>query len=172
MRLARSRFTDRYARLRLSFGMLILSLSVGCGFQLRGQVELPQKLARTYISADDRQSIFFRKLRESLIVNGTDVVDSPIDATAVLNVLDDDTGRRVLSVSARNIPREYEVYYRIQFSVQAGPETLIPFQEQTLVRDYTYDETQVLGKAREEELLRDAIADDLVRVVLFQLAAL
>ena len=143
-----------------------------CGFQLRGQAELPPEMARTYISTDDRQSIFYRKLRRSLQMNGVDVVESPVDSTAVLNILDDDTGRRVLSVSARNIPREYEVYYRILFSVQAGDRTMISPQEQALVRDYTYDETLVLGKAREEEQLREAIADDLVRVVMFQLAAL
>jgi LPS-assembly lipoprotein len=143
-----------------------------CGFQLRGQAELPAEMGRTYISTNDRQSIFYRKLRTSLMMNGVDVVDSPVDSSAILNILADDTGRRVLSVSARNIPREYEVYYRIEFSVEAGERTMIPLQEQVLVRDYTYDETLVLGKAREEDQLREAIADDLVRVVMFQLAAL
>ncbi len=160
---------------RLTRGAIVSVVLVGlgaCGFQLRGTVELPPQLARTYISTDDRQSLFFRKLRRSLMNNGSEVVESPVDATAVLYIQDDDTGQRVLSVSARNVPREYEVFYRIQFSVEAGAETLIPVQDQTLVRDYTYDETQVLAKAREEEQLREAIADDLVRVVLFQLAAL
>jgi outer membrane lipopolysaccharide assembly protein LptE/RlpB len=45
-------------------------------------------------------------------------------------------------------------------------------QELTLTRDYTYDSTLVLGKAREEELLREAIVKDLVRVVLRQIARL
>ena len=160
----------RIARGTLAIG--VLAGLAACGFQLRGQVDLPPQLARTYISTDDRQSLFFRKLQSSLRSNGSEVVDSPVDATAVLYIQDDDTGQRVLSVSARNVPREYEVFYRVQFSVEAGTQTLIPAQEQTLVRDYTYDETQVLAKAREEEQLREAIADDLVRVVLFQLAAL
>ncbi|MDX1482243.1 MAG: LPS assembly lipoprotein LptE [Woeseiaceae bacterium] len=144
----------------------------GCGFQLRGRAQLPAEMSRTFLASNDRQSLFHRKLRRALIDNGIQIVDSPVDATAVLRILDDETGQRVLSVSARNIPREYEVFYRIRFSVEAGETTLIEPQEQALVRDYTYDETQVLGKAREEELLRDAIADDLVRVVMFQLAAI
>ena len=45
-------------------------------------------------------------------------------------------------------------------------------QTLTLTRDYTYDSTLVLGKAREEELLRDAIVDDLVRIVLKQISTL
>lgn len=143
-----------------------------CGFQLRGRSELPTEMARTFLAAEDRQSLFHRKLRRALAANGVEIVDSPVDATAVLRILEDETGQRVLSVSARNVPREYEVFYRIRFSVEAGETTLISPQDQALVRDYTYDETQVLGKAREEELLRDAIADDLVRVVMFQLAAI
>lgn len=143
-----------------------------CGFQLRGQVDLPASLERTYISSNDRQSPFYRKLEDSLTASGVRVVDSPVDATAVLNIAVDQMGQRVLSVSARNVPREYEVFYRIRFSVESGENVLIEPQDQALVRDYTWDETRVLGKTREEELLHDAIADDLVRVVLFQLAAL
>ncbi len=151
---------------------LVMLLLTGCGFQLRGQASLPPEMGRTYISAEDRQSLFARKLRSSLMDNGIDIVDSPVDATAVVNILDDDTGRRVLAVSARNVPREFEVYYRVRFSVEGDNGMLLTPREQVLVRDYTYDETIVLGKAREEEQLREAIADDLVRAVLFQLAAL
>lgn len=150
----------------------LAALLSACDFHMRGREPLPPQMARTYLSADDRQSLFYRKLARTLADNGVQVVDSPVDATAVITVQDDDTGQRVLSVSARNVPREYEVYYRIRFSVEAGQEVLIPLQEQSLIRDYTYDETRVLGKAREEGLLRDAIADDLVRLVMFQLAAL
>ncbi len=45
-------------------------------------------------------------------------------------------------------------------------------QSLTLTRDYTYDKALVIGKAREEELLRQAIVDDLVRIILKQLSSL
>ena len=144
----------------------------GCGFHMRGQASLPVEMNRTYIAAEDRYTLFYRKLEDGLRMNGVDVTESPNDATAVLRILDDQTGQRVLSVSARNVPREYEVFYRIRFSVEAGERRLIEPQEQALIRDYTWDETRVLGKTREERLLREAIADDLVQLVMFQLAAL
>lgn len=143
-----------------------------CGFQLRSAPEMPGELARTYVSSDDRQTLFVRKLTQELRANGVDVVDTPVDATAVLTILDDETGQRVLSVSARNVPREYEVFYRVSFSLQHGEQTLLEPREQAVARDYTYNETLVLGKAREEEQIRNAITDDLVRLVMFQLAAL
>ena len=44
-------------------------------------------------------------------------------------------------------------------------------QERKWIGDYKYEDTGVLGKKKEEELLREAIADDLVRVVLMQLSS-
>ncbi|MFQ6005395.1 MAG: LPS assembly lipoprotein LptE, partial [Woeseia sp.] len=114
----------------------------------------------------------YRKLRYELRSAGVQLVDSPVDSSAIFTILSDDTDRRVLSVSARNVPREYEVYYTIWYSLESGDETIIAPQSLTLTRDYIYDETLVLGKAREEELLRDAIVDDLVRTVLKQLSSL
>jgi len=78
----------------------------------------------------------------------------------------------VLSVSARNVPTEYEVYYSIEYALMSGENSLMAPQFLTLTRDYTYDETLVLGKAREEELMRGAIVRDLVRIVLKQLSSL
>jgi outer membrane lipopolysaccharide assembly protein LptE/RlpB len=45
-------------------------------------------------------------------------------------------------------------------------------QTLTVTRDYTYDSTLVLGKAREEELLREAVVKDLVRIVLKRISTL
>ena len=50
--------------------------------------------------------------------------------------------------------------------------TLLTTRSQTLTRDYTWDETLVLGKEKEEQLLREAITDDLVRIVLIQLSSI
>ncbi len=152
--------------------VLVLALLLSsCGFQLRSATVLPIEMERTYVSTDSRHSLFYRTLRARLRDNGIELVDTPLDATAVFNILDDETGQRVLSVSARNIPREYEVYYRVVYSLQSDDKTLMSPKVQILTRDYTYDENLVLGKAKEEELLREAIADDLVRVVLIQLSA-
>ncbi len=69
------------------------------------------------------------------------------------------------------MPTEYEVYYTVVYSLATGSEVLIDNRELTLTRDYSYDSTQVLGKAEEEELLRNAIVADLVQLVLRQIDA-
>lgn len=150
---------------------LLLALSA-CGFQLRTAPQLSAQMTRTYIDTTNPHSLFYRRLRREFEAAGINVVDAPADATAVFSILSDETDQRVLSVSARNVPREFEVYYSVYYSVSSNEAELLAPQLQTATRDYTYDETRVLGKAREEDLLREAIADDLVRIVLIQLAAL
>ena len=103
---------------------------------------------------------------------GVRIVDNASAATATFTILVDETDRRVLSVSARNVPTEYEVYYTIEYGLDDGTKNLLDVQRRTLTRDYTYDSKLVLGKAKEEELLREAIVDDLVRIVLKQISTL
>ena len=129
-------------------------------------------MERTYIATSDRHSEFYRKLRAAMRDSGVQIVDNPADATATLNILFDETDQRVLSVYARNVPTEYEVYYTVEYAIYTGEKNLLETQTLTQTRDYTYDPTLVLGKAREEQLLRDAIADDLVRIVLKQISTL
>ena len=144
----------------------------GCGFHLQGQVTIPATLQPTYVEPVDRFSPFYRQITRDLQTAGATLVESPEQATAILSILADETGQRVLSVSARNVPTEYEVFYTIEYRLTAGTETLLETQALTLTRDYTYDPNLVLGKAHEEQLLREAIVDDLVRIVVKQIATL
>ena len=153
--------------------VIIVALSVAaCGFQMQGALRTPPEMARTFIDVDDRNSLLARELRAQLQSADVEIVDSATAATARLLITFEETDQRVLSVSARNVPTEYEVYYTIQYAIDAGQRRLLEPQTLTETRNYTYDSTLVLGKAREEELLRDAIVEDLVRIVLKQIATL
>lgn len=151
---------------------MVTAVIAACGFQLQGAVTTPAAMDRTYIATEDRYSLFYRELRAQLRDAGVTLVDSPEEATGTLSILVDETDQRVLSVSARNVPTEYEVYYSIEYALASGEQSLMSPRFVTLTRDYTYDETLVLGKAREESLLRDAIVKDLVRIVLKQISSL
>jgi len=143
-----------------------------CGFLLQGAFTTPAGMERTYIATDDQYSLFYREFEARLRAAGVELTDSETDATAILTISVDDTAQRVLSVSARNVPTEYEVYYTLTYRLDTGASELLPQQTLTLTRDYTYDSTLVLGKAHEEELLRDAIVRDLVHIVMKQISTL
>lgn len=139
---------------------------------MQGALTTPAEMERTYIATDDRHSLFYQKLRLRLQAAGVILADTAAESSATFSILYDETDQRVLSVSARNVPTEYEVYYTIQYAIDAGADRLLELQTLTLTRDYTYDSTLVLGKAHEEELLRDAIMEDLVRIILKQISTL
>ena len=147
-------------------------LLAGCGFQLQSDPQMPAEMERTYIDAIERNTQFHRELRRQLLAADVTIVDSPDQATAILTISADETGQRVLSVSARNVPTEYEVFYTVGYSLLAGQQRLLSPQDLTFTRDYTWDETLVLGKQQEEELMREAIVNDLVRTVLKQISTL
>ena len=150
----------------------VLVLTAGCGFQLQGTVNpLPPATAQTFLDTEDRYSDFYASLREALRGRGADVVESRQDASAVLRIIEDDWGQRILSVSARNVPREYEIFYLVTFSLELeGSEPLAP-ESLLVTRSYTYDETQVLGKSAEENELRLSLARDLAARVLRRISA-
>jgi LPS-assembly lipoprotein len=144
----------------------------GCGFQLAGSGDVPNVMATTYVQTATPNSEFYDSLRDTLRSRGLEVVGTPEQARARLIITEDSTGQRVLSVSARNTPREYEIFYAVTFALQAGTESLIEPEQLVVTRSYTYDETQVLGKAREERILRRSLAEDLARRVLRRIEAL
>ncbi|MBM4196108.1 MAG: hypothetical protein FJ197_03275 [Gammaproteobacteria bacterium] len=143
----------------------LVAVLPACGFHLRGDVEFPPAMAKTWIEAKDRHSPFYRKLRATLRDSGVEVTSDALAAKAIIRILEDDSGERVLSVSARNTPREFDVYYSVRYSLELNGREALPAQQHILTRDYTYDETLVLGKSREGEVIRDALAADLVGVV-------
>jgi LPS-assembly lipoprotein len=148
-----------------------LSLAAAaCGFHLRGDVQYPAGMAKTWIEAEDRYSPFYAELRAALREGSVELADSPQDAGAIVHVLKDETGQRILSVSARNTPVEYEIFYVIRYSLEIGGKESIAPQRLALTREYTWDETTVLGKSEEAETLRRALAQDLVALVTRRLA--
>ena len=150
------------------FLMLIIAILVlsGCGFQLEGSRALPISVARTYLDTSKPYTEFYDSLRDALRMRGAEVVQSRQEAGAVLRILEDTSGQRILSVSARNTPREYEIFYVITFSLESDGLILIENKTLIVTRSYTYDATQVLGKSAEEQVLRESLAQDLARQVL------
>jgi LPS-assembly lipoprotein len=112
------------------------------------------------------------ELRRALAASGATEAASAAAADAVVRVAQDRTGRRVLSVNSRNTPQEYQVYYVLGYSVDHGGTQAVPPQEIELSRSYSFSESDLLAKDREETILREAIARDLADLVVRRLASL
>lgn len=156
----------------LPLALLSLGVMAGCGFQLRGAGQMPAVLERPYVDAADRYTPFHAALLEGLALAGTPAVEDRAEATALIRVHRDRVEREVLTISARNTPEEYELFYTVEFSVEVEGQEVLPRQVLTLVRDYAYDETAVLAMQHEEEDIRRALARELVVLVTARLSAL
>ena len=152
--------------------LIILIFSVtSCGFQLRQSILKLEKISNVYVETNDTRSVFYRTLKEELISNKVQLAKSKSEAKSVIDIISEETGRRVLSVSARNIATEYEVFYRLIYSFENQKQMLINSRELVLTRNYTFNEKYVLGKSQEEEVLIEALASDLVRMTLNQISS-
>lgn len=152
-------------------GLVACALS-GCGWRLQGSAHLSEAASITYVDATDSYTDFHRALVRTLSSSGARVVENSSEAKAIVHVRKDETGQRVLSVSTHNTPEEYEVYYKIEYTVEAGGAEVIGPQTLELTREYSYDESAVLAKEREATILRDALARDLAALVVRRLGAL
>jgi LPS-assembly lipoprotein len=149
----------------------LLALS-GCGFHLEGRAALPATVQTPYLEAEDRQSDFVQSLQRALLANGAELAPERNKASAVITILKDNLKPRVLSVSNLNQPNEYELTYTVSFSVTAGDKELLPPQEISTTRSYSFDARLLLAKGHEADILRGAMARDLADMVMRRLARL
>ncbi len=142
-----------------------------CGFQLRERADLPAALARTHIAGLNPYDSLSVALSRALRANGVKIVDTE-HATAILRITNRERGRRVLSVGPDGKVQELELFTIVNFEVEGQGNALrLTDQKLILTRDFIFDETDVLGKAAEAELLYDDMQDELVRLILYRLEA-
>jgi LPS-assembly lipoprotein len=151
---------------------LALGALCGCGFQLQGRQPLPESLARVNIEAKDRQSDFTQALRSALVNSGAVLVEPAAADTTVVRITRDEITERVLTVSSRNIPTDYELVYDVELSVRSEGKELLPPEKFSLSHVYSFDETKLLAKEREKEILIEALARDMASVVTRRLSSL
>ena len=155
-----------------SLAVLVLLGLAACGFHLQGRMPLPDSIRRVHVEAQDEQSDFVRALRASLIASGAELVDRPQPTAATVSIAQDRITERVLTVSARNIPTDYELTYEVEVGVRGAGRELMAPEEINLSRVYSFDEAKLLAKDREKAILQEALARDLAGVVLRRLSTL
>jgi LPS-assembly lipoprotein len=165
----------RAHRSKLGAGCLLLAataLLAGCGFRLAGSDPLPAIMQHTYLSLKDPYTDFSREFEHRLKSAGAVLQPTSELATARINVTQDLVEQRTLSVSATNIPTEYELTYTITFDVHAGDKQLLGPQTVSLSKDYSFEENVQLAKEHEADILRQQMARDLVAIAMHRLTSL
>jgi LPS-assembly lipoprotein len=150
----------------------LVMVTAGCGFHLRGSAALPPSMAVTFIKSNQPFSTLVDDFSAALKVRDVRVTQERGEATAVLNILENTIDTGVLSVNTSGKVLEYEIIQTIRFSVvTAGNEPLVPEQTIKLNRDYVFSSTDVLGKQRENQVVRANLQTNIVNLAMLRIAA-
>jgi LPS-assembly lipoprotein len=155
-----------------SLMLLAVVLLAGCGFHLRGSADLPPAMSVTFIKGVRPFGTLADDFSEALRLRGITVTDREANATAVLHIMQDSTDKQVLSVDINGNVLEYEIRQSIRFSVTtADGRPVVAEQSAALSRDYIFSSTDVLGKQREEQVVRATLQENLVNIAMLRIAA-
>jgi len=145
-------------------------LLAGCGFQLRGTADLP--FETLYMPPANVPGIALDLKRNIQAGTHTKVVDDAKTADAVLELSQEVRDRLILSLAATGRVREYQLRYLVAFRVHDGKGgEFVPTSTVTLTRDITFNDSDVLSKQTEEQLLYRDMQFDMVQLIMRRLAA-
>jgi LPS-assembly lipoprotein len=159
------------ALLAVAAASLVLA---GCGFQLR---QAPHFAFSTiYVGAAPSSSLGNELKRTIGFSDGVTVIADVTradTAQVVLDVLADQREKVVVGLNASGQVREFQLRTRFKFKLRTpqGKE-LIPETELLQQRDISFNESAVLAKETEENLLYRDMQTDLVQQLMRRLAAL
>ena len=155
---------------RFLFTIMCLSLLCSaCGFQLREDADLPPEMAQTRLVVDDENSTLARRVRILLERSGVNFVGQA-QATAVLEIPVNRVVTEVLTIGDNARVREYRISHTVKFRVtDANGKEIIPMQTLRQVREISFDEQEILATAREQEYLKQDLAETLSRLLVTRL---
>jgi len=152
-------------RILLAAACLVLA---GCGFQLRGTADVPFE---TIYVPSSGGGIGLELRRNIQAGTRAKVVDDAKQAEAVLEFTQEAREKEILSLTGTGRVREFQLRYRVGFRVHDGKgREFLPVNTVVLVRDISFNDTDVLAKEAEEQLLYRDMQSDMVQQILRRLA--
>ena len=152
--------------------LVVAVLNSGCGYHLRGEANLPPEMSRTQMVVDDDYSALARRVRVLLERNGVQFVTAE-QASAILEIPRNEVVTEVLTIADNARVREYRITHTVVFRLTdpAGHE-LIGWQTLRQAREISFDEQTILASSREQEYLRDDLAETLAQLMVARLESL
>ena len=157
---------------RLFLAGSLAALVAGCGFKLR---QPPDFAFDSILVGAPANSALANELKRSIASTGRVQVLQGVQleqAQVVLDLLLDQREKVVVGLNASGQVREFQLRTRVKFKLRTpqGKE-LIPETELLQQRDISFNESAVLSKESEENLLYRDMQSDLVQQLMRRLAA-
>jgi LPS-assembly lipoprotein len=156
--------------LLLALLLLALLLLGGCGFQLRGTLEIPADYSPIFVESGGQVG---EAMQQRLAAGGLAVTQAPAQAGLILRVLEQGRNSRILAVDRDGKALAYELTYFARFDALArdGRVVLAP-QGVSAMRSFDDNpDVAVLGKQLESEIIYQDLVADLADRILLRLRA-
>ncbi len=167
--------------LRLShfFGLILfVSLLSSCGFHLRGQYEIPESLQYIHIAGK-----ISAPLRDALVKQlqavGVNIIDDlPNTPKAVLLLEGEKFSKKINTLASNGQINDYNLKYQVVFSITSSDEVpqnkrIVINKQLVQIQQILYVSQQtILASNDEERTLRQEMAQELARRILFRIQAL
>ena len=134
-------------------------------------MELPPEMAQTRMVVNDEYSLLARRVRALLEQSGATFVSSE-NATAFLEIPTNSAVTEVLTVGDNARVREFRITHTVKFRVtDTDGQDIIPLQTMRQAREISFDEQKILASSREQEYLKQDLAETLARMLVTRLGS-
>lgn len=139
--------------------LLMLLIISSCGFHMRGMTEISFKT----ISLEGKELSFIKDLKKVLNRNKVAIVSSTENPELRVELLSEESEKRILSLSGQGLVREFEVFYRVRYRVKTIDSEI--WSQENIIetrKDFTYSDSNLIGKEEEERQLNEAMRNEAI----------
>jgi len=139
--------------------LLALLMITSCGFHLRGMTEISFKT----VSLEGKELSFTKNLKKTLTSNKVAIVLPTENPELRVELLSEESEKRILSLSGQGLVREFEIFYRVRYRVKTvDSETWSQENILETRRDFTYSDSNLIGKEEEERQLNESMRNEAI----------
>ncbi|MCP5142566.1 MAG: hypothetical protein H6980_09480 [Gammaproteobacteria bacterium] len=150
--------------------LVMLGSLGGCGYHLRGAIDLPASLQRVYLESGTANAAFAAKLRNTLTGAGAELVDAPAANAATLRLLSVDEQRATAGRDANRSAAQYRLGLNVRFSALSGQSSDARVLSASASQILNYDPAQPLEMERQERVLFEQMYNGVIQQMIRQLS--
>jgi len=137
----------------------MLLMITSCGFHLRGMTEISFKT----ISLEGKELSFTKNLKKTLASNKVAIILPTENPELRIELLGEESEKRILSLSGQGLVREFEIFYRVRYRIKTiDSET---WSQENIIetrRDFTFSDSNLIGKEEEERQLNESMRNEAI----------
>ena len=156
----------------LTLLVIVTAITTGCGFQLRGAVDLPAGVEPIYIGGVDSSDQISIELRNLLSAYGVELTTDPVLANYQLIILEQTSDRRSATLGEGAKVAEFQLIETVSFELQnAKGETVLGPRAVTDRKIIPNDPNRVVSTIEESKLIKREMLQSLAGKIARQLRA-